>query len=146
MISDLVAEPAHWFQCAARTATEFSPFSTTSQMVTAKAPPLPPVFLSSLLKIKWSWWRWHQFLPTLPSRPQLRWCLAPQFNSQQGFHNLCLVARLARKASIGETRGKTNDFKSKLACILQASESTRMRMEETLPKYHEDHIAGKGDN
>ena len=31
-----------------------------------------------------------KFLPTLPSRPQLRWCMAPQFNSQQGFCNLCL--------------------------------------------------------
>ena len=36
--------------------------------------------------------------------------------------------------------------KSKFACILEASESTRMRMEETQPKYHEDHIAGKLDN
>ena len=34
----------------------------------------------------------------------------------------------------------------KIACIWEASEFTRMRMEETLPKYHEDHIAGKGDN
>ena len=25
---------------------------------------------------------------------------------------------------------------------LEASESTRVRMEESLPKYHEDHIAG----
>ena len=32
------------------------------------------------------------------------------------------------------------------ACILEASESKRMRMEETLPEYHEDHNAGKGDN
>ena len=46
----------------------------------------------------------------------------------------------------GETRSKTNDFKSKFACILEASESTRMRMEESLPKYHEDHIARKSDN
>ena len=46
----------------------------------------------------------------------------------------------------GEIRSKTNDFKSKFACILEASESTRMRMEESLPKYHEDHIAGRGDN
>ena len=45
-----------------------------------------------------------------------------------------------------ETRSKTNDFKSKFACILEASESTRLRMEESLPNYHEDHIAGKGDN
>ena len=29
---------------------------------------------------------------------------------------------------------------------MDASESTRMRIEESLPKYHEDRIAGKGDN
>ena len=40
-------------------------------------------------------------------------------------------------------RSKTNDFKFKFACILEASKSTRMPMEESLPKYHEDHIAGK---
>ena len=43
-----------------------------------------------------------------------------------------------------ETRSKTNDFKLKLACILEASESTTLRMEESLPNHHEDHIAGKG--
>ena len=42
--------------------------------------------------------------------------------------------------------GASNKVKSKFACILEASESTRMRMEESLPKYHEDHIAGRGDN
>ena len=30
--------------------------------------------------------------------------------------------------------------------LLEASESTRLRMEESLPNYHENHIAGKGDN
>ena len=35
---------------------------------------------------------------------------------------------------------------TKLACILEASESTRIRMEESLPKYHDYHTAGKGDN
>ena len=40
-----------------------------------------------------------------------------------------------KKCKHGETRGKKK-FKSKLACIL----------EESLPNYHEDHIAGKGDN
>ena len=44
------------------------------------------------------------------------------------------------------TRGKTNDFKSKFACILEASESTRLRMGESLPHHHQDHNAGKGDN
>ena len=43
------------------------------------------------------------------------------------------------------TRGKPNGIKSKLACILEASESTRLRMGESLPTHHEDHIAGKGD-
>ena len=58
---------------------------------------------------------------------------------------LCL-ARLVRKRKHGETRSKTNDFKSKLACILEARESTRMRMEENLPKYHEDISQEKKDN
>ena len=44
------------------------------------------------------------------------------------------------------TRGKSNEIKSKLACILEASESTRRCMEDSVPNYHEDHIAGKGVN
>ena len=44
------------------------------------------------------------------------------------------------------TSGKSNEIKSKLACILEASESTRLRMVESLQNHHEDHIAGKGDN
>ena len=34
----------------------------------------------------------------------------------------------------------------KLACILEASESARLRMGESLPTHHEDHLTGKGDN
>ena len=41
--------------------------------------------------------------------------------------------------------GASNEIKSKLACILEASESTRLRMGEFLPTHHEDHIAGRGD-
>ena len=37
-------------------------------------------------------------------------------------------------------------WKSMVACILEASESTRLRMGESLPNHHEDHIAGKGNN
>ena len=40
----------------------------------------------------------------------------------------------------------SNKIKTRLPCILEASESTRMRMEESLPTHHEDHIAGKGEN
>ena len=51
--------------------------------------------------------------------------------------------KTCKKSKNGETRSKTNDLKSKFACILEASESTRLRMEESLPNYHEDHIAGE---
>ena len=44
------------------------------------------------------------------------------------------------------TIGKSNKIKSKLACILEASESTKLRMGESLPNHHEDHSAGTGDN
>ena len=37
-------------------------------------------------------------------------------------------------------------LKTRLACILEASESTRLRMGESLPNHHEDHIARKGNN
>ena len=42
--------------------------------------------------------------------------------------------------------GGSNKIQTKLACILEADESTRLRMGESLPNHHEDHIAGKGDN
>ena len=41
--------------------------------------------------------------------------------------------------------GASNKTKTRLACILEASESTRLRMGESLPNHHEDHIAGKGN-
>ena len=57
-----------------------------------------------------------------------------------------MPCKTCKKNKNGETHGKTNDFKLKFACILKASESTRLRMEESLPNHHEDHIAGRGDN
>ena len=59
---------------------------------------------------------------------------------------LAMPCKTCKKNKHGETRSKTNDFKSKFACILEAGESTRMRMENLYQKYHEDHVAGKGDN
>ena len=41
---------------------------------------------------------------------------------------------------------ESNKNKTKLACILEANESTRMRMGNSEPHTHEDHIAGKGEN
>ena len=42
--------------------------------------------------------------------------------------------------------GASNKIKTKLACILEADESTRMRMGNSTPHHHEDHIAGKSEN
>ena len=40
----------------------------------------------------------------------------------------------------------SNKIQTKLACILEADESTRMRMGNSMPHYHQDNIAGKGEN
>ena len=40
----------------------------------------------------------------------------------------------------------SNKVKTKLACILEADESTRLRVGESVRNHHEDRIAGKGDN
>ena len=40
-------------------------------------------------------------------------------------------ARKKLETPIAQTRGKSNDFKFKFAYILEGSESTRMRMEES---------------
>ena len=42
--------------------------------------------------------------------------------------------------------GGSDKLKTKLACILEAGESTRLRIGNSVPNHHEDHIAGKGDN
>ena len=42
--------------------------------------------------------------------------------------------------------GASNKIKTKLACSLEASESTRLRLGESLPNHHEDHIAGRRNN
>ena len=47
---------------------------------------------------------------------------------------LAMPCKTGKKSKHGETRGKTNEFKSKLACILEASESTRLRMDKEWEK------------
>ena len=37
-------------------------------------------------------------------------------------------------------------IETRLPCILETSESTRLRMGESLPNHHEDNIAGRGNN
>ena len=57
-----------------------------------------------------------------------------------------MPCKISKKSKNGETRSKSKEIKSKLACILEADESTRMRMGNSEPSNHEDHIAGKGEN
>ena len=40
----------------------------------------------------------------------------------------------------------SNKIKTKLACILEADDPTRMRMGNSIPHHHRDHFAGKGEN
>ena len=42
--------------------------------------------------------------------------------------------------------GASNKIKTKLACILEADESTGLRMGNSLPNHHEDYMAGNGSN
>ena len=42
--------------------------------------------------------------------------------------------------------GASNKIQTKLGCIQEADESTRMRMGNSIPHHHEDHIAGEGEN
>ena len=51
--------------------------------------------------------------------------------------------KISKNNQHGSTRGKSNEIQSKLVCILEANETTRLRMGESLPKHHEDHVAGK---
>ena len=59
---------------------------------------------------------------------------------------LAMRCKTSKNSQHGATRGKSNEINSKLACVLEASESTRLRMEESLPNHHEDRFAGNGDN
>ena len=54
-----------------------------------------------------------------------------------------VLCKTSKNSQHGVTRGKSDEIKLKFACILETSESTRLRVEESLPKYHEDHIGGK---
>ena len=56
-----------------------------------------------------------------------------------------MPCKTSKNSQHGAKRGD-NEIKSKFACILEASESTRLRMGESLPNHHEEHIASKGDS
>ena len=57
-----------------------------------------------------------------------------------------MPCKTSKNSKHGETRGKSNEIKPNFSCILEASESTRLRVEGSLPHHHEDDIAVKGNN
>ena len=60
-----------------------------------------------------------------------------------------MPAAMPRKTPIngsGETCCGIGESKTKHACIVEADESTRIRLEGVLYRNHEDHIAAKGLN
>ena len=59
---------------------------------------------------------------------------------------LLCFARQARKESVGRPVANPMRSNPNLRVFWKASESTRLRMEESTPNHHEDHITGKGDN
>ena len=59
---------------------------------------------------------------------------------------LSMPCKTSMTCKHGVTRRKSNEIKSQLACILEASESARLRKGESLPNHHEDHVAGKSEN
>ena len=55
-----------------------------------------------------------------------------------------------KHSRLHETEAKSDESnkiaKTKHVCLVEAHESTRQRLDSSLPKDHEDHIAGKGYN
>ena len=61
----------------------------------------------------------------------------------------CKMRTRKRAWKLRETEASENTNpgkKTKYACVVEAYESTRKRLESTLPRNHEDHIAEKGIN
>ena len=56
------------------------------------------------------------------------------------------LAKSEEERKYRETCRTSEARKTKYACIVEADESTRRRLEGTLHQDHEDHLAGKGIN
>ena len=61
-------------------------------------------------------------------------------------HQWLLLCLEKKKENCGSDATNKIKKKTKLACILEPDEPTRMRMRNSIPHHHQDHIAGKGEN
>ena len=100
--------------------------------------------------------RWSHDKPKLDNARKLRgiYCIDPE---DKEFKETIKNARKKLETSMAPAMpckimkkncgsGASNKIKTRLACILEASESTRLRMGNSIPHNHQDHIAGKGNN
>ena len=79
---------------------------------------------------------------SISSTPRIRNSRKPSRTRVKSWkHQSMLPCKIKEKWELDLTK-----FKTKLACILEADESTRMRVANSKPKHHEDHIAGQEDN
>ena len=61
-----------------------------------------------------------------------------------GKHQWLLLCHVKLRKIVGVVH--PTKIQTKLACILEANESTRIRMGNSIPHHLEDLIAGKGEN
>ena len=91
-------------------------------------------------------WKTHENCEgSISSTPRIRNSQKPSRTRVRSWkHQLLLLCPVKLRKIVGLVQ--TNKIQTELACILEADESTRMRMENSEPHNHEDHIAGKGEN
>ena len=77
--------------------------------------------------------KWSDEKPKLENATRLRGICFIELETPMAPAMPC---KTSKKSKHVETRGKSNEIKSNFACILEPSESTRLRMEESLPNYH----------
>ena len=84
-------------------------------------------------------------MESISSTPRIRSLRKPSKNARKKLETSVAPA-MPCKIMKNCGSGGSDKNKTKLACILEANESTRMRMGNSEPHNHEDHIAGKGEN
>ena len=96
-------------------------------------------------KQKWSEEKLHlenarKCVESILSTPRIRNSRKPSRTRVRSWkHQLLLLCPVKLRKNCGS--GVSNKSKTKLACIFEADESTSMRMGNSIPHHHEDHIA-----
>ena len=106
----------------------------------------------AMLKVKQKWSEVKSILKTqencvgsIPLTPRIRNSWKPSRTRVRSWkHQSLLLCPSKLRRNYGS--GVSNKIQTKLGCILEADESTRMRMGNSILHLHDDHIAGRGGN